>query len=77
MSRRTLSEEYAGITYYFCSQGCLDRFTQDADIFTTGLPEGRLATYDRGLRPAAAARQKNQPSEHPTFEQPPVDAGPG
>jgi YHS domain-containing protein len=49
-ARAELSEEYAGITYYFCSQDCLDRFIQDTDIFTLGERMGQTATRDRGLR---------------------------
>ena len=74
----TLTEEYAGISYFFCSQSCLDRFNQDADIFTIGGPLGTLAgtqaTQDRGLR-----RKSQNPTYtgHLTFETPSVDAGPG
>jgi YHS domain-containing protein len=74
----TLTEEYAGIGYFFCSQTCLDRFNQDADIFTIGGALGTLAgaqaTQDRGQR-----RKSQTPTYtgHLTFETPSVDAGPG
>jgi YHS domain-containing protein len=48
--RLDLSEEYAGVTYSFCSQDCLDRFIQDTDIFTLGELMGQTATRDRGRR---------------------------
>jgi hypothetical protein len=43
------------VTYFFCSQSCLDRFNQDTDIFTVDSPVGALATRDRGLRSAHEA----------------------
>ena len=61
-----LSEEYAGSTYFFCSQACLDRFIQDADIFTLGGQMGSTATRDRGLRGPAESRTYPGPT---TFEQ--------
>jgi YHS domain-containing protein len=77
VGRRTLRHEYAGAAYYFHAQECLDRFTQDADIFTTGQPEGELVSRDRGRR-----SPRDEVSEIPrggraVAEQPPVDAGPG
>jgi YHS domain-containing protein len=56
-----LTEDYAGVVYFFSSQGCLDRFNQDADIFTLGGPGGSLATLDRGQR---APSQANTYSGH-------------
>jgi YHS domain-containing protein len=77
-SRVALSEEYAGVTYFFCSQSCLDRFNQDADIFTIGGPTGTLAgaqaTHDRGQRTTS---QVPNYAGHLLFETPSVDAGPG
>jgi YHS domain-containing protein len=77
-SRAALSEEYAGVSYFFCSQSCLDRFNQDADIFTIGGPAGTLAgaqaTHDRGLR---AMRPVRNYAGHLLFETAPVGAGPG
>ncbi len=77
VGRKTPREEYAGETYYFHAQECLDRFAQQPDIFTTGQPEGELATRDRGRR-----SPRDEVSEIPrdgraVAEQPPVDAGPG
>jgi YHS domain-containing protein len=54
--QQELSEEYAGITYFFCSQACLERFIQDTDIFTLGGPTGDSATHDRGLRASTSGR---------------------
>jgi YHS domain-containing protein len=51
-----LSEEYAGVTYRFCSQACLERFIQDTDIFTLGGPAGARTTRDRGVRGAVETR---------------------
>lgn len=31
----TFTLEHEGLTYYFCSQGCLDRFSADPRAFTT------------------------------------------
>jgi YHS domain-containing protein len=80
LSDGTPVEEYAGIAYYFCSQGCLDRFTQDADIFTsftTGMPAGKLATHDRGRRRPARGNAKNRRAGHAIFEMAQSGAGPG
>ena len=70
----TLTEEYAGVTYYFSSQACLDRFNQDADIFTIGRPSGTLATRDRGLRTGSEAHAF---AGRMLFEVTSVGAGPG
>ena len=77
-SRRTLSGEYAGITYFFCSQECLERFTEDPDIFTAGVPMGGVATHDRASRPASEYAGKSTMGEHGVVAPAPVvDAGPG
>ena len=69
-----LTEDYAGVVYFFTSQTCLDRFNQDADIFTIGEPGGTPATHDRGQRaPSDAALY----SGHVLFEVTSVGAGPG
>ena len=31
----TFTLDHEGLTYYFCSQGCLDRFSADPSAFTT------------------------------------------
>jgi YHS domain-containing protein len=69
-----LTEDYAGVVYYFSSQACLDRFNQDADIFTTGGPGGTAATHDRGLRASAETAGY---AGHVLFEVTEVGAGPG
>lgn len=68
-----LAGDYAGVTYYFTSQACLDRFNQDADIFTLGRPSGTLATHDRGLRTGEAHAFAGRT----LFEVTSVGAGPG
>ena len=77
-SRRTPSAEYAGITYFFCSQECLERFTEDPDIFTSGVPMGGVATHDRASRPPSEYARKSTMGEHGVVAPAPVvDAGPG
>jgi YHS domain-containing protein len=77
-SRRTLSGEYAGITYSFCSQECLERFTEDPDIFTAGARMGAVAIHDRASRPASEYAGKSTMGEHAVVGPAPVvDAGPG
>jgi YHS domain-containing protein len=77
-SRRTPREEYAGTTYYFCSQACAERFTEDADIFTSGVPLGALVTRDRASRPASEYAEQSRLGEHAVVGPAPVvDAGPG
>ena len=74
MTDGALTEDYAGVVYFFSSQACLDRFNQDADIFTTGAPGGSPATHDRGQRaPSDAALYAG----HVLFEVTDVGAGPG
>jgi YHS domain-containing protein len=74
MTDGALTEDYAGVVYFFSSQACLDRFNQDADIFTIGEPDGTPATHDRGQRvPFDAAGY----SGHVLFEVASVGAGPG
>lgn len=60
-----LSEEYAGVTYVFCSQACLERFIQDTDIFTLDIPLGPELTRDRGIRSSVSPT----PPVRVTFEQ--------
>jgi YHS domain-containing protein len=77
-SSRTLSEEYAGTIYYFCSQACLERFSEDADIFTSDVPLGALVTRDRASRPASEYAEQSRMGEHAVVGPAPVvDAGPG
>jgi len=45
-----LESEYADVLYHFCSQQCLDRFTEQPDIFTAEPGRGEVAEYDRALR---------------------------
>jgi YHS domain-containing protein len=74
MTDGALTEDYAGMVYFFSSQACLDRFNQDADIFTIGQPGGTAATHDRGQRaPSEAAGYAG----HVLFEVTDVGAGPG
>ena len=61
-----LCEEYAGVTYFFCSQDCLERFIHDTDLFTLGGPMGEQATRDRGVRGASEFQTYTGPV---TFEQ--------
>ena len=42
--------EYADVEYTFCSQACMDRFTEDADIYTNKAGLGQLEDRDRALR---------------------------
>jgi YHS domain-containing protein len=72
-----LREEYADVTYYFHAQRCLDRFTQDADIFTSGVPADKLATRDRGQRPRSRAAKRSPVPSRALVEVASVDAGPG
>ena len=74
MTDRALTEEYAGIVYFFSSQACRDRFNQDADIFTLGGPRGTLATRDRGQRTRSEADAYRGDV---LFEVASVGAGPG
>jgi YHS domain-containing protein len=69
-----LTDDYAGVVYFFSSQACLDRFNQDADIFTIGEPGGTPATHDRGQRPRSDAAFY---AGHVLFEVASVGAGPG
>jgi Cu+-exporting ATPase len=68
--------EYAGQTYYFCSNDCLERFDAQPDLFTAGPAEGRLADRDRGVLPGHGAAIP-RPGSQAKLEQAPVDAGPG
>ena len=45
-----LESEYADVLYRFCSQQCLDRFTEQPDIFTAQPGRGLVAGDDRALR---------------------------
>jgi YHS domain-containing protein len=74
MTDGALTEDYAGVVYFFGSQACLDRFNQDADIFTLGEPGGTLATHDRGQRERSDAAGY---AGHTVFEVASVGAGPG
>lgn len=42
--------EYADVMYRFCSQVCMDRFTEQPDIFTAQPGRGQVAEKDRALR---------------------------
>ena len=69
----TRSVEYAGETYYFCSEGCLRRFDAEPDLFTAGTGVGNLANDDR------SADQERVPGAgpHARLEQPHVESGAG
>lgn len=71
-----LRAEYAGTNYFFCSQGCLERFDAQPDLFTAGPGEGNLANRDRGVLPGHGADMPDAPPQA-KIEQAPVDAGPG
>lgn len=46
-----LRSEYADAEYRFCSQTCMDRFTEEPDIYTTRAGLGQVAERDRAQRP--------------------------
>ncbi|MCA1647691.1 MAG: YHS domain-containing protein [Chloroflexi bacterium] len=46
-----LRSEYADVEYHFCSQTCMDRFTEQPDIFTAKPGLGQVAERDRAQRP--------------------------
>ena len=65
-----LSTEYADVTYAYCSQECMTRFTEQPDIFTAQPGRGQVADNDRALRddadkgqliPGQPARLTNSP----------------
>ena len=70
------SVEYAGQTYHFCSNDCLERFDAQPDLFTAGPGEGKLADRDRGVLPGHGA-QIPRPGPQAKIEQAASDAGPG
>ncbi len=35
ISSAAFTAEHEGLTYYFCSQGCLDRFTADPGAYVS------------------------------------------
>ena len=70
------SVEYAGQTYHFCSNDCLERFDAQPDLFTAGPGEGKLADRDRGVLPGHGA-QIPRPGPRAKIEQAASDAGPG
>src|SRR5579859_4318806 len=49
-ARALARTEYADVEYIFCSQTCMDRFTEDADIYTNLAGLGQLQDRDRASR---------------------------
>ena len=78
----TYTAEYAGLTYRFASAENLARFEEEPDLFTntlvSGLPEGELAQYDRGLRPEGDPHSSSATlPPTATLDQPRVESGSG
>lgn len=59
-----LSAVYDTHIFYFCSQGCLDRFNQDGEGFVRGTPKGLKGIWSRYLDRVQKATDGKPPCCH-------------
>src|SRR5262249_23234825 len=72
----SLTSEYADITYRFCSAECMERFTEQPDVFVAQPGSGQTVGHDRARR-TDDDRGELKPGQHVELTNSPPTPGPG